>query len=219
MGGRVDFDLDCAWMVLEASQEPSSWACLLGRDLVASGEVRGRSSVNLVADISKRMPTGFVPRVIGVGVGPGSFGGIRVSIAVAMGFRAVWGCDLFALRSVDGIAWRRKEVSFLGVFQDARRGQFFVTYYERGRLARETKVIEKYELDEHLGKCSLALSDGSLPEFEKATADAVAGAEVFMAFGREESLELEPIHLRPALNKTMGIFDKPARGGGRTPGQ
>ena len=83
--------------------------------------------------------------VIAVGLGPGSFGGIRTAIAIAQGWQIARGVKLLGVNSADAIACRinsrdemhmcRAVVPFQGVANivcDAQRGEVFAARYQIG---------------------------------------------------------------------------------------
>jgi len=123
-------------------------------------------------------------------------------VALAQGLRFVWKCPVHAVRSSHSQAWQLAHVSFLGVFADARRQQYFVTCYEHGFMTRPSQIIEKADLEIWLGKCSLAVSPESIPGVpESRTPRASDLIRYSLKHGLESGLELDPIHLRPVLGK------------------
>jgi tRNA threonylcarbamoyl adenosine modification protein YeaZ len=82
---------------------------------------------------------------IAVGLGPGSFGGIRTAIAIAQGWQLARGVKLLGVNSADAIArrinsrdemhMRRAALPFRGVANivcDAQRGEVFAARYQIG---------------------------------------------------------------------------------------
>lgn len=187
---------------LETSTSTGSWALFQNGELLSEAGFSGRASATLpesmALEISDRTPVG---RIL-VGVGPGSFSGIRVAVALAQGLRFVWKCPVHAVRSSHALAWQFSGISFLGVFADAKRGQLFVTCYERGVMTRPSQIIERGELEEWLGKCSLAVSSEPLAGVPRQQIPQAADLVRYsMAHGLEPELALDPIYLRPALGK------------------
>ena len=97
-------------------------------------------------------------RRIIVGLGPGSFSGIRVSLAAAQGIALVQGIPVIGICSAYSVAWQHKEVTRLGVFADAKRREAFCTAFRNGELERETYLLPMAELEEHASKFTLAVS-------------------------------------------------------------
>lgn len=73
-----------------------------------------------------------VERIV-VGIGPGSFAGIRSALAFAQGVALGRGCGVFGLPSPCAIAAKTAEKN-LAVVGDARRGKFWVALFEDMKL-------------------------------------------------------------------------------------
>jgi tRNA threonylcarbamoyl adenosine modification protein YeaZ len=97
-------------------------------------------------------------RRIIVGLGPGSFSGIRVSLAAAQGIALVQNVPVVGICSAYSVARQHKEVTRLGVFCDAKRQEAFCTVFAHGELERDTYLLPMAELEEHASKCTLAVS-------------------------------------------------------------
>jgi tRNA threonylcarbamoyl adenosine modification protein YeaZ len=102
-------------------------------------------------------------RRIIVGLGPGSFSGIRVSLAAAQGIALAQEAPVVGISSAWSIARQHADVSRLGVFSDARRREIFCTAFVRGELERETYLIPAAQLEEEMSKYTLAVSPDGLP--------------------------------------------------------
>ena len=88
---------------------------------------------------------GWVPRVkafaagvdigrIVVGVGPGSFAGIRAALAFAQGYAIGCGCEVAGLPSACSFALAEGRIAVVG---DARRGKFWVALFDGPRLEKD----------------------------------------------------------------------------------
>jgi tRNA threonylcarbamoyladenosine biosynthesis protein TsaB len=165
-----------------------------------SVELEGQPSQALVTSLAESLPEGVSPDLILVGVGPGSFSGIRSAIATAKGMARGWQADIRPVLSTHAIGRTHAEVSFLGIFTDARRGQLFMTVYEKGEMTRPPSLIPATELEAALSKCSLAVTTDGLPGVPEAAnpqaRDLVAWA---LANEVEDSLPLEPVYLHPPM--------------------
>lgn len=166
---------------------------------VARWESRGRSG-RLLSEVD--VLRGHLPhvRLIAIGVGPGSFSGIRAAISVARGLRAVLGTPLIGICSADATAASLPRVSRLGVFADAKRNEFYITEYALGQRLRGPATIPRAMLEDHLSKLTLAVSAEPIPAIpERAFPDAVALAQLAAASFRanpERNDDPEPIYLR-----------------------
>lgn len=157
---------------------------------------------------------------IAVGIGPGSFTGLRIGIATARGLAQGLSKPLVGVGTLDalgrGIALRAGGGRPVLAVLDARRGQVFAALFEsRGEPARAPFVASPAQLAERvaaLPQAPLAGGDGSL-RFRQDLVQ--AGAEVLpdadpghrlsarhtaaLADGLPESApgEIRPIYLRP----------------------
>src|SRR5271155_4961446 len=139
----------------------------LGNDkvVVQSIEFKGpkRHSASLFPALSRLgIPRLKLRRII-VGLGPGSFSGIRVSLAAAQAIALVQNVPVIGICSAFSIAVQRPEVTRLGVFADAKRREAFCTVFAHGQLEKETYLIPFAELEEHASKFTLAVSAEPLP--------------------------------------------------------
>jgi tRNA threonylcarbamoyl adenosine modification protein YeaZ len=139
----------------------------LGNDkvVVQSIEFRGprRHSAALFPALSRLGIPRLKLRRIVVGLGPGSFSGIRVSLAAAQAIALAQNVPVVGICSAYSIAVQRPEVTRLGVFADAKRREAFCTVFAHGQLERETYLIPFAELEEHAAKFTLAVSAEPLP--------------------------------------------------------
>lgn len=119
---------------------------------------------------------GDVDRV-GVGVGPGSFTGLRVGVSTARSLALATGAELVAISSLEALAWPHRPDPVTAVI-DARRGEAFVASYENGACTRGPEAITASALPGLDGQ-GLAVGDGAVryrAELEAAGFD-VPGAD------------------------------------------
>lgn len=190
-------------LILEASSQPGTWVLTSQEKILASGRLEGNVAATLIPSLRRAFPEPPHPNQILVGIGPGSFSGIRSAIASAEGMAAVWRCPVLPVRSTGSLAWQFPQATLLGVFSDARRGDVFATFYSSGKLERPTAVIPVAELPRFLSRCTLAVSPDGLPGVPHlARPDATTLAAYLHAHGLEPGLALEPLHLRPPLARS-----------------
>ena len=140
---------------------------------------------------------------VAVGLGPGGFTGIRVAIAAALALRTVRDCRVTGVCSPDAVARRLSHVTRLGVFADAKRGERYLTLYERGRRLRGPLTLPLDHVEDEVAKLTLAVSAEPLPFIpERAHPDAADIAALALdAASDADPLPLEPIYLRtPTLH-------------------
>lgn len=82
---------------------------------------------------------------LAIGLGPGSYTGIRVAVSLAQGWQLATGVKLLGVSSVECIAAQAATDGSSGKFSvviDAQRGEFYLASYEvRSGVARETAAL------------------------------------------------------------------------------
>lgn len=96
---------------------------------------------------------------IAVGIGPGSYGGVRVGIAVANGLSLVLGVPLLGVSSLE--AWESDKIDYT-VLGDARRKTFFVAQIQEGALQAEPELLPE---DEVISSIDESIKGGQGPHF------------------------------------------------------
>ncbi|MEM1058077.1 MAG: tRNA (adenosine(37)-N6)-threonylcarbamoyltransferase complex dimerization subunit type 1 TsaB [Verrucomicrobiota bacterium] len=153
-------------LAIETSSPEGSIALGLKGELIHqtrfSGD--GRHSQALFPALTRiGVPRLKIARVL-VGLGPGSFGGIRVGIAAAHGVALAQNAEVWGIPSTYAQAVRHPKVTRLGIFADARRGEYYVSVFALGQPERETYLIPKARLADEVSKMTLALSGAPVPE-------------------------------------------------------
>lgn len=128
-------------LALEFSSEQRSVA--LARDgvvLAEACELGGRDT-KAFALIEKVLAAAKIVReeieVIAVGLGPGSYTGIRAAIAVAQGWQLARGVKLLGISSAECLAAQAQGIfGRVNVVIDAQRGEFYLATWEISAAAR-----------------------------------------------------------------------------------
>lgn len=140
------------------------------------------------------------PRIerVAVGLGPGSYAGVRIAIAAALGFEVGLGARLLGLPSVAALAVGEAHYVAVG---DARRSTFYFTELENGVCLDGPRLLDETALRETLSRCALPIySSTPLPAFPEARvaqpsarrlAELAEAGRGIVATG-----DLEPIYLR-----------------------
>ena len=98
---------------------------------------------------------------IGVGVGPGSFTGLRIGIATARALGHSAGLPVVAVSTLGALAVAASEASVLAVL-DARRGEAFVALWEGGREVVAPRAVAPEQLAQAAARATLAVGDGAV---------------------------------------------------------
>lgn len=137
------------------------------------------------------------PEVIVVGLGPGSYAGVRIAIATAVGLKAAWGARLLGLPSV--CALDHEEYVAVG---DARRNSFFFAHIIQGRCVEGPTLATGEEISSRLSRWRHLprIATQPLAQFEDvvvAHPSALRLAELALRAEIGDEKTLEPIYLRP----------------------
>jgi tRNA threonylcarbamoyladenosine biosynthesis protein TsaB len=187
-------------LAIDTSASVGSIALGNAQVVVQAIEFRGpqRHSAALFPALTRLgIPRLKLRRII-VGLGPGSFSGIRVALAAAQGLALAQNVPVVGICSAYSVAQQYKKITRLGVFADAKRREAFVTVFKNGEIERDTYLIPMAELADHASKFTLAVSAEPL---EGIPERAHPRAQDFLALPDNlsawvKSQPLEPIYLR-----------------------
>ncbi|HWI22875.1 MAG TPA: tRNA (adenosine(37)-N6)-threonylcarbamoyltransferase complex dimerization subunit type 1 TsaB [Baekduia sp.] len=134
-----------------AGERPGHTALLLRFAHEVTAELRGS-----LADVTR----------IGVGVGPGSFTGLRIGVTAARALAQSLDVEAVAVSSLALLAWQEAEIS---VAIDARRGEVFYGRYVAGNALEGPRAVPAHEIEQLLP--GWVVGDGAIryrTEFEAA---------------------------------------------------
>jgi tRNA threonylcarbamoyladenosine biosynthesis protein TsaB len=124
-------------LALEFSSLQRSVAVASGGNVLAEAVETGGRNTAAFGMIEKILAESKIGReeveVIAVGLGPGSYTGIRAAIAIAQGWQLARGTQLLGVGSVEAIAVQARAEKVSGrvnVVVDAQRGEFYLAVYE-----------------------------------------------------------------------------------------
>lgn len=163
-------------------------------------EWSGRHSQALFPALERiGLPRLKLSRII-VGLGPGSFSGIRVALAAAQAIALTQRAQVVGICSAFATARCHPKATRLGVFADARRGQLYCTVFKEGALERETYLIDAGDLEAEMSKMTLAVTaEPKLAIPEKASPHARDLLQLPESLPQwQHGPDLEPIYLREA---------------------
>jgi len=152
-------------LAFETSSTTGSIA--LGNDKVVVQSIEFKAPQRHSAALFPALTRLGLPRLklrrIIVGIGPGSFSGIRVSLAAAQGIALAQGIPVVGISSAYSVAMQHKGATRLGVFSDAKRREAFCTAFRNGELEKSTYLIPMEEIEDHASTFTLAVSAEPLP--------------------------------------------------------
>ncbi len=199
----------CAWRDGEPLHES-----LLG--LTASGSPRHATSLLTEVERAADVAGGWAGvDLIAVGLGPGSFTGLRIGIATAQGLAASLGLPTRGVCTLDAIARGMAGEGERLVVQDARRGEVFAALYDgRGGYVWEPFVDRPEQLEERVASLPApppAAGSGAVRFRQELARHGVSVAAdtdpvhrvaarhicAVAAVAGAEAESLEPIYLRP----------------------
>jgi tRNA threonylcarbamoyladenosine biosynthesis protein TsaB len=193
-------------LALEFSSERRSVALARGGTVLAEAvEQTGGRGTNAFALIEKVLAEAKISReeieVVAVGLGPGSYTGIRAAIAVAQGWQLARGVKLLGVSSAEAIAAQAQAEKIFGrvsVVVDAQRGEFYLAGWEISAVALKEvsplRIVAKEEVNALKTAGEICLG----PELEKPFFPPAAQV-ARLASGRSDFVSgemLEPIYLR-----------------------
>lgn len=117
--------IDTSTAACTAALFDGSDACVASRD-----EVIGRGHSERLVPMLDELLEGRRANRILVGVGPGSFTGIRVGIAAAQGLAIAWDCELYGMSSLALLAAGSPTDGPVAVAVDGGHGEIFVQQFD-----------------------------------------------------------------------------------------
>lgn len=136
-------------LAIDTSTPRGSVALLTGDDLLLAEDfLADRShSASLFGALERARQA--APRIdqLAIGLGPGSYAGVRIAIAAAIGLRLALGAKLVGIPSVAAFESDAREYLAIG---DARRETFYFTRVIEGRCEEGPLLLSESELRERL---------------------------------------------------------------------
>ena len=193
-------------LALEFSSERRSVALARG-DQVLSEAVdqsggRGTKAFGLIETVlAEAQVVRDEIQAIAVGLGPGSYTGIRAAIAIAQGWQLATGVKLLGVSSAEAVAAQAQAMGMFGVVNvviDAQRGEFYLATWEISAAAREEiaplKIVSGSEIVRIQATRGICVG----PEMDRAifpAASAIARL-ASVASNLVSATDLVPIYLR-----------------------
>jgi tRNA threonylcarbamoyladenosine biosynthesis protein TsaB len=146
------------FLALEFSSERRSAALARDGVILAEAAETGGRATNAFGLIDRALAESKIPRdeieAMAVGLGPGSYTGIRAAIAVAQGWQLARGIKLLGIPSVEALAAQAQAEKIFGrvnVVVDAQRGEFYLATWEISDTGRREisplKIVTTAEIE------------------------------------------------------------------------
>lgn len=139
------------------------------------------------------------PEEIIVGLGPGSYAGVRIAIATALGLRTALNAKLVGIASISALDVEDRDYWVIG---DARRQSFYLAQVSKGTLVDGPTLMPAAELEARITAATTPVySSEQLPQFRLAKL-AYPAARRLTELARiqsgdiDDARALEPIYLR-----------------------
>jgi tRNA threonylcarbamoyladenosine biosynthesis protein TsaB len=201
-------------LALEFSSRQRSVAITHKGSVISETIETGERSTAAFAMIEKVLAQAKLEReqveTIAIGLGPGSYTGIRAAIALAQGWQLARGTKTIGISSVAAVAAQAQTDKIFGrvsVVVDAQREEFYLATYEIAETACEEieplRILSRSEVQSRAAKGEILIGPEAAKfspfcsgyrtifPHAKAVAELAAGAKNFL---RGE--KLEPIYLR-----------------------
>ncbi len=139
--------------------------------------------------------------VIAVGLGPGSYTGLRAAIAVAQGWQLARGVRLLGISSIEALAAQAQAEGIFGrvnLVVDAQRREFYLATWEISRTERREVLPLKISAAAELEAKKLAGETCVGPEMPQAVFSTAAQVAILSASRTDfvPGEELVPVYLR-----------------------
>jgi tRNA threonylcarbamoyl adenosine modification protein YeaZ len=197
-------------LALEFSSKQRSVAVLDGKSVLATAMETGGRTVRAFELIERALKEAHWEReqieCIAVGLGPGSYTGIRAAIALAQGWQLARDVKLLGISSVEALALQAQQEGFFGTVNiaiDAQRNEFYLAQYRISGLERAEAIpLRLVSLEEMLshqrnGERITGPDVDGLPG--SSALFPTAGAISLLAAERRDFVygeKLEPVYLR-----------------------
>jgi tRNA threonylcarbamoyladenosine biosynthesis protein TsaB len=198
-------------LALEFSSPQRSVAVARGDVILGEATEAGGRSMAAFAMIEKVLAQAKMEReeieAIAVGLGPGSYTGVRAAIALAQGWQLARGVKTLGVSSVAAIAEQARMGKLFGrinIIVDAQRGEFYFATFDIAEISwagiTPLKILPMTEVQSRVKEGEILIGPEAVKFFPNGRAIFPhAAAVAVLAAGRGDSLageKLEPIYLR-----------------------
>ncbi len=190
-----------AILALEASSDTASVSLWRSGEVLAEVEFFSKRSLSAeLFPVLSRVLDGAPPvGLIAVGLGPGSYAGVRITIAAALGLQCIWECEIKGIPSVAVLGAQGESYQAIG---DARRGTWYYSQVVDGLCVNGPVLLESPEmLKSALAKGHGPVRSTEVLQDEWGAVVSVPNASALarlasLGRGIVQSTDLEPLYLR-----------------------
>lgn len=187
-------------LALDTSTAEGSVAVYAYGEIAYQQNFRADRSHSSALFVALEKARGYAARFdrVAVGIGPGSYAGVRVAIAAAIGMNLVLGAELVGIPSVAALETDEEDYFAIG---DARRGAYYFTWMHR-RIAQDgPRLATEREMREEIAARALPVYATepvpAFPSVQIVRPSAVVLAEMAVEdTGIVQWDHLEPLYLR-----------------------
>lgn len=177
-------------LAIENSTGRGSLAVATDGCLVHTRSFEGSSQLALAVARARQEVTAF-DRIV-VGTGPGSYTGLRVAAATALGLQVAFNCELAGCPSVLGFAG-----DAYAVIGNARRGSYFLAVVRRCRIIDGPRLVPTRDLQATLDALPLMPCFATTPVPENISALLCdPHAEHLLSRSSSWTASVEPLYLK-----------------------
>ena len=198
-------------LAAEFSSDQRSVAVLDGERILAERTLSTGRNTEAIQLIESALDHAEIARhdieCIAIGVGPGSYTGIRTAIALTQGWQLATGVKVQAIDSLEALAFGQQAAGERGAVTfavDAARGEFYIAKFELGdegiKWLEHTRLVKRREFEDLLNSEPMITGPSLEKNFSAANdrypAAKHVGIIASLRANFTEASVLEPVYLR-----------------------
>ncbi len=145
---------------------------------------------------------------LAVGIGPGSFTGIRLAISTAQGWNLARGTEIRVVNSFRALAWQEKKNGRTLLAADAQKGECACAWAEEGDLVEPLHLMASEKL-RFLAESGLRVCGPGIRELIGAGESIYPHATTVLELARQETTSVHPDSLAPIYLREASFAKAP----------